>query len=860
MAEENYVELGPMEFAIGGYAVHNIDKVPYVQITDGDGKVLSDNPEYRMFQPLDDGSVAAIRQNAFGINVTAILRPGEDGMLEEESSSLGIDRKIFSDMQIDDYRNFLSGSQDRQPYYAIRDVHAWGKNFGMVPTDVVKVTGDQVDFGEGSLKQGNFDRWAETHYQFREMNAERRRDEGWKNPLESDWIKPMADRLSDEEERMRIFESYRIDKMEFLSERTAFEVAVLANPNMREHYMNYAKGSESLDLDKFLQTRHGYTEIAEWYAELYREGPLKHLSNNAAAYAAISERMETDPILREEVRGALHFEQTVGQYKQAFDTMRPEERVSYVSYYFECQEKAFNPAFRRAFEEMVEEPDRYVIPLREGTVSLKDKFGEMNRERIDLYLKGGMDPARKEDFETVMRQDPELKLKAEVEARRAEMEREAAKEGETLSNPETEEEKIAQEELFDRYLRGEMTPEEKAAFEAMLANNPELRADFEAHRDIAYAAQRMGLRDFLNELREKDNKVEMEEAAKETAEKAEGMRQSYFPGDTVDFDSEGIVEKEEEVGEENVVKEAVESQGLQYEGELFRRKAETETEAKGEETEEDEPSVEVACGVAEYGADFEGELFRRKSSTENAVKASEGTYEVQGEEPEVQEDFSDGFELDESQEIRNAEGKLTMDPEDMEEPGVEVESKSVMAKVDKGEVDTWSPSDDVEEVFTLARDPLSGKVGMVTLFENVTKKQTGASCQPIKCEFDEIKFKDIGTKMMFFCKDDKGDWTVMHTKKWNEYEQLKGKFSSYEEALEAARGYAKAGKAEQKGMETGNTVRMESKREKHEEKVAGQNEGQKREYGKKGGYGKGGYQKKDYQKRNYPKKGGGMKR
>lgn len=61
--------------------------------------------------------------------------------------------------------------------------------------------------------------------------------------------------------------------------------------------------------------------------------------------------------------------------------------------------------------------------------------------------------------------------------------------------------------LFDSYLRGAMTPEEKAVFEARLESEPDFREELEFHRkvmaDLAIGAENMALKRQIGSIRQK---------------------------------------------------------------------------------------------------------------------------------------------------------------------------------------------------------------------------------------------------------------------------------------------------------------------------------------------------------------------
>lgn len=56
---------------------------------------------------------------------------------------------------------------------------------------------------------------------------------------------------------------------------------------------------------------------------------------------------------------------------------------------------------------------------------------------------------------------------------------------------------ITTEERIDRYLMGQMSDSEKAAFEADLESDPELRTEYEVQKSISHAVQKVALRDLL---------------------------------------------------------------------------------------------------------------------------------------------------------------------------------------------------------------------------------------------------------------------------------------------------------------------------------------------------------------------------
>lgn len=56
---------------------------------------------------------------------------------------------------------------------------------------------------------------------------------------------------------------------------------------------------------------------------------------------------------------------------------------------------------------------------------------------------------------------------------------------------------ITIEERIDRYLLGRMSDSEKAAFEADLETDPELRTEYEVQKSISHAVQKVALRDLL---------------------------------------------------------------------------------------------------------------------------------------------------------------------------------------------------------------------------------------------------------------------------------------------------------------------------------------------------------------------------
>lgn len=69
---------------------------------------------------------------------------------------------------------------------------------------------------------------------------------------------------------------------------------------------------------------------------------------------------------------------------------------------------------------------------------------------------------------------------------------------------------IITEEKIDKYLLGDMKPEERAQFESELKSNAELKNDYETQMEIVNGVQRVALREFLVECERKRSATRVE--------------------------------------------------------------------------------------------------------------------------------------------------------------------------------------------------------------------------------------------------------------------------------------------------------------------------------------------------------------